>query len=65
MDFGDAMKAVISGKKARRRGWITRYIAKVGNPDRIVISERLPGFEKHTNFHPSQSDMFADDWIIE
>ncbi len=72
MDFSEALKHAKQGLQIARTGWNGKGLlveaqfpdehSKMGNPY-LYIDARALGGERNP-WVPSQTDMFAEDWII-
>jgi len=72
MDFSEAFKAARAGKAVTREGWNGKGLfvmpefpvegARMGNPYLYIDATALGG--ERNPWVPSQTDLFADDWIL-
>lgn len=75
MDFSDALAALKQGKRIQREGWSERGVFAhyvPASPQEHIIQHavlrypecRVPHVPATVPWIPSQTDLFAEDWVI-
>ncbi len=63
MNFGEAINAMKDGKRIRRKGWGTLWLAS-NNSEYIYLGIDNAAFDKGHPWTPSQTELMAEDWEI-
>lgn len=68
MNFGEAIQAMKDGKRVRRKGWTTVWLAinnlEYGRPSFIYLGVDNSAYDKGHPWTPNQTEMMAEDWEI-
>lgn len=68
MNFGEAIQAMKDGKRVRRKGWETVWLAinnlEYGRPSFIYLGIDNAAFDKGHPWTPNQTEMMAEDWEV-